>query len=376
MLAMVWVPVWVPGQHGEIIYCLAGRKFPQMELFKIKTDKLVQSKGDFTMNPIQNTSGHIPAYEQTSSLNTQSSNGCRLAEEQDLPSHIKSDNNQPATSSQPQQVNISDRSASISTKPATFDYVCPYSDKTYKVVTEQFKHHDGSSGLRLNQENGEEFMQCSLPFSTTDRSRRTYTEPDFDENKQITTLMLIKNYTENIGCLDFLTKNNIVKVVGEAEHGFVDLPIVQLIANEESSNSRTFDSIDSSAARIHAFSGRNFALSLSGYDQLIAQGINTKRVMPDRQVKILEQYINNPELGILENSTFKHIAIFLDSGDRTRRLQIACSDFGYSLSELEQFRRENKSALDVAREVISRTSDDSQLSSSISEEQPTECRLS
>ena len=41
--------------------------------------------------------------------------------------------------------------------------------------------------------------------------------------------MLVKNYTENEGCLDFLVQNNIVKVVGEAQAPLVVFPIVQLI---------------------------------------------------------------------------------------------------------------------------------------------------
>ena len=41
--------------------------------------------------------------------------------------------------------------------------------------------------------------------------------------------MLVKNYQENEGCLDFLVENNIVKVVGKALAPMVVFPIVQLI---------------------------------------------------------------------------------------------------------------------------------------------------
>ena len=148
------------------------------------------------------------------------------------------------------------------------------------MVPKQFTHHDSSCGFKLKQENGERFMKCSIPFSSFPQSERSYTEPDFDEDQHIAKLMLIKDYSENEGCLDFLTKNNIVKVVGKVESGLVDFPIVQLIANRKSSKkSSTLGSADSLSARIDAFSGRNFVSSSKRYEQFISEGMNIKEVV-------------------------------------------------------------------------------------------------
>lgn len=183
------------------------------------------------MNPISNSSGQSPVYPQAGSLNTASSDGGRVAEQQESLSRLTITDDQPGADCTPGPVSITDRSVSIPAMPATYDYVCTVTNKTYRVVTEQFAYNDGSCGLRLNQVNGQKFITCSLPFSYYARFERTYTEPDFDEEKHLTTLMLIKDYPEDGECLAFLTKNNIVKVVGNVEFGTVDFPIVQLIEN-------------------------------------------------------------------------------------------------------------------------------------------------
>ncbi|MGI2028914.1 hypothetical protein [Endozoicomonas acroporae] len=262
---------------------------------------------------------------------------------------------QPGAGSIPNPVNIADRSASIPARPTTYDYVCATDGKTYKVLPKQFTHRDGSCGLRLKLENGERFMQCSIRFSSYSQLVRSYTEPDFDENQHITKLMLIKDSEGNEGCLDFLTKNDIVKVVGKVESGLVDFPIVLLTADRKlGKKSIGLSSADSLSARIAAFSGRVLVPPSKTFQQFLSEGMKTKEAMPPPQVKLLKNYVANHDPKTLEYSSFKHIAIFMDHGQQTPRLEVACSDFGYTLQELEQLRLENKRSIDVAFDVILR----------------------
>lgn len=307
------------------------------------------------MNSIPSSSGQLPVYPQASSLNTASSDGCRLAKQQESLSRLKITDDQSSAGSTPSPVNITDRSASIPASPATYDYVLPFDGETYKVTTEQFTYDDGSCGLNLMLENGDRFLQCSRPFSEFTRHDRKYNDPDFDEDEHIAKLMLIKDSSGNEGCLSFLTRNNIVKVVGKVESRYVDFPIVQLLANRKSSEeSSAAASVDSLSSRIDAFSGRILVPPFKEFQQFLSRGMNTKKRMPDQQVNMLKKYIGDRKLSVLEKSSFIHIAIFMDYGKETPRLPIACSDYGYSLEELEQLRRENKSSVDVAFDVILR----------------------
>lgn len=100
----------------------------------------------------------------------------------------------------------------------------------------------------------------------------------------------------------------------------------------------------------------NFGKNLVGYDQFIAEGTCTKSKMSKCCLMSLERYIENPDqaFDILHNSTFRHIVIFLEAGEKSPRFEIACADFGYSSDELEAFRREGKRPVDLAREVVQR----------------------
>ncbi|MBO9481681.1 hypothetical protein [Salinisphaera sp. G21_0] len=307
------------------------------------------------MNPMTRSSGQLPVHPQTRSRNTESSDDSRVADLQESLSRVSILDDQPGAGSAPRPVNIADRSASIPASPTTYDYFCDTDGNTYKVLPKQFTHSDGSCGLRLKLENGERFMQCSIRFSSFSQDVRSYTEPDFDEDQHIVKLMLIKDYAENEGCLDFLIKNDIVKVVGKVESGLVDFPIVQLTADRKlTKKSIAFGSADSLSVRIAAFSSRVLVPRSKRFQQFLSEGAKAKEVLSELQSKVLSNYIREPKLKTLESSSFKHIAIFVDSGQQTPRLDVACCDFGYTLQELKQFRLENKSPVDVAVDALSR----------------------
>lgn len=173
------------------------------------------------------TNSSNPAYQQANSLNTQSNDGGRSPDQQGLPKATGTDHD--LSGSTPEPIDISQRSVTVPARQTSYFYKLPYTGESFKVVTEEFTYDDGSPGLRLKEMNSAEcLLICSVPFSTALNLQRIYIEPDFDEKKHENTLMLVKNYTENEGCLDFLVENNIVKVVGEALAQFVDFPIVQL----------------------------------------------------------------------------------------------------------------------------------------------------
>ena len=183
---------------------------------------------------INNCSG--PAYQQANSLNTHPNDGGRLPVQQGIPEVLGIV--QDLSGSTPESIDISQRLITVTTRQASYSYKLPFTEDSYKVVTEEFTYDDGSPGLRLKEIDSDEyFLMCSVPFSRALNLKRIYIEPDFDEKKHENTLMLVKNYSENEGCLDFLVENNIVKVVGEAQAQFVDFPIVQLIKREASSYS-------------------------------------------------------------------------------------------------------------------------------------------
>lgn len=308
------------------------------------------------MNPIPSSSVQLPVNPQASSPNTASSDGCRVTEQQESLSRLNITDDQPGAASTPSPVNITDRSASIPARPVTYDYVLPFDGKTYKVTTEQFTHEDddGSCGLKLVLENGDEFIKCSKPLSSFARPDRQYFNPDYDEDRHIAKLMLIKDYSINEGCLDFLTRNRIVKVVGHVETAFVDFPIVQLIENKKSRNKNSAAGVDSLSSLVDAFAGKNLVASSKKLQTFLLQGMYSKEVPTKSEMKILNKYVAERKLSVLEKTSFKHIAIYMDFGTKTERLDIACSDFGFTLQELKQLRREKKNSFDVASEVTSR----------------------
>lgn len=303
-------------------------------------------------------SGQLLVNQQASLLHTQSTDGCTPASQQaslGATSRLGITDNEP--DSTPRPVNIADRSTSVPAKQAIYYFKCPSSNTHYKVFTEVYNHHDGSTGLKLNNKNGTEFMDCSLPLSSFTVFDRKYTDPHFDEDKHIKSLILLNNSSEIEGCLDFLLKNNIVKLVGEAVHTCdgITYPIVQLIVNKETANTSTFIDYEFLPSLIQAHSGRDFVqLLFPELKEYIEEQPLTKEVMSDGVQVILNRFINGGGLESISRCTFRHIAIFLDTGQQTSRLGIACRDFGYTMEELEQLRTNNTSAIELASEVVSR----------------------
>lgn len=301
-------------------------------------------------------SGQLPANPQASSLHTQSSDSGTPAGQQPILrtiSRFTVTNNEP--DSTPRPVNIADRSTSVPVREAIYYFQCPSSNKKHKVFTEVFNHYDGSTGLRLNNKNGTQFMECSLPFSSFTASSRKYTEPHFDEDKHIKSLILLNNASQIKGCLDFLLKNNIVKQVGEVPtyEGFT-YPIVQLILNIETANTSTFINFQSLPSIIDAHSGMNFVPFFPDAQEYMDEAPITKEVMSEGVRAMLNRFINGGGLESLSRCTFRHIAIFLDTGQITPRLGIACRDFGYPMEELVQLWMNDTSAIELASEVVSR----------------------
>ena len=302
-------------------------------------------------------SGQLPANPQASSLHTQSSDSGTPAGQQPILGTISRftvTNNEP--DSTPRPVNIADRSTGVPVREAIYYFQCPSSNKKHKVFSEVFNHHDGSTGLRLNNKNGTQFMECSLPFSSFTAFNRKYTEPHFDEDKHIKSLVLLNNASQIEGCLDFLLKNNIVKQVGEVVHkdqGFT-YPIVQLILNIKITNTRTFVNFESLPSIIEAHSGINFVPCVPAAQEFMEEEPITKEVMSDGVRAILNRFINGGGLESLSRCTFKYIVFFLDTGQITPRLGIACRDFGYTMEELVKLWINDTSAIELASEVVSR----------------------
>lgn len=98
---------------------------------------------------------------------------------------------------------------------ATFEFFCPFSEEAVKVSMQRLYFYDGSCRLSLIAMDGNTFMTCSIPFSSA--GRRQYFDRDFNEEEFKDDLIIVKNYTENEGCLDFLTENGIAEVVGAAD---------------------------------------------------------------------------------------------------------------------------------------------------------------
>ena len=199
-------------------------------------------------------------------------------------------------------------------------------------------------------------MDCSLPFSSFTALNRKYTEPHFDEDKHIKSLILLNNSSQIEGCLDFLLKNNIAKPVGEVVHTCDGntYPIVQLILNKETAKTSTFIDYEYLPSIIEAHSGINFVRFFPDVMEFMEKEPFTKEVVSDGIRTILNRFINGGGLDSLSMCTFRHIVIFLDTGQKTQRLEIACRDFGYTMKELEQLRMNNINSIALANEVLSR----------------------
>jgi hypothetical protein len=79
--------------------------------------------------------------------------------------------------------------------------------------------------------------------------------------------------------------------------------------------------------------------------------------MPHAAQTALKRYRASTAATELANTTFKYIAAYMESGnalDQAARFEVACSDFGYTLAELQSLREEGKTALDVVDEILAR----------------------
>lgn len=308
------------------------------------------------MHSIPN-SAQLPTNPQASSLHTKSSDGDKPAGRQTSLRAVSTSgiaDNVP--DSTPRPVNIADRSTTVPARKTIYYFKCPSSNRHHKVFTELFNHHDGSTGLRLNNKNGTKFMDCSLPFSSFTAFKRKYTDPHFEEDKHIKSLILLNNSLQVEGCLDFLLKNNIVEPVGEAVdiHDGTTYPIVQLILNKETADTSTFIDYEYLPSLIEAHSGIDFVHFFPEVKEYMKEQPITKEVMSDGVQAILNRYINGGGLDSLDRCTFRHIVIFLETGQKTARLEVACRDFGYSMEELERLHMNNINAIELASEVVSR----------------------
>jgi len=52
--------------------------------------------------------------------------------------------------------------------------------------------------------------------------------------------------------------------------------------------------------------------------------------------------------------TFRYIAEYLETNIQPYRLEVACSDFGYTLCEIDSLRMNGKTTRDIAAEIVSR----------------------
>ena len=100
----------------------------------------------------------------------------------------------------------------------------------------------------------------------------------------------------------------------------------------------------------------NFAkiLDPQGWNAYAAAQSLDKKPMPSMIYNFLQQFIDNKRN--LDGTTFRYIAEYLESGETTQpyRLEVACSDFGYTMGELDLLRVSGKTARDVAAEIVGR----------------------
>lgn len=69
---------------------------------------------------------------------------------------------------------------------------------------------------------------------------------------------------------------------------------------------------------------------------------------------LIQRWLNTDNIGTLVRCTFRYIVEYFE-GYRDVRLEIALYDFGYTREELDELKAADKTARDVAQEIVSRT---------------------
>jgi len=95
-------------------------------------------------------------------------------------------------------------------------------------------------------------------------------------------------------------------------------------------------------------------LDSQGWNVYAAAQCSDKKPMPSMIYNFLQEFIENKRN--LDGTTFRYIAEYLETGDNIQpyRLEVACSDFGYTLCEIDSLRVSGKTARDIAAEIVSR----------------------
>lgn len=100
----------------------------------------------------------------------------------------------------------------------------------------------------------------------------------------------------------------------------------------------------------------NFAKTLNphGWNEYAFTESLKKKPMPTMVHSLLQQFLDNKRN--LDGLTFRYIADYLETGENNQpyRLEVACSDFGYTLKELQMLHINGKTARDVAEEIVGR----------------------
>jgi len=104
----------------------------------------------------------------------------------------------------------------------------------------------------------------------------------------------------------------------------------------------------------HVLDNTNFAAHLLGYKQWSEEKQETKEPMPDGVCSKLRAYISTGDADHLQGTTFRYIHMYMNKRKEVGRLEVACADFGYTMAELNDMVSNCKTAVDVAREIISR----------------------
>ena len=91
-----------------------------------------------------------------------------------------------------------------------------------------------------------------------------------------------------------------------------------------------------------------------GWNAYAAAQSSDKKPMPSMIYNLLQQFLDNKRN--LDGTTFRYIADYLESGNNIQpyRLEVACSDFGYTMGELDSLRVSGKTAKDIAAEIVGR----------------------
>ena len=100
----------------------------------------------------------------------------------------------------------------------------------------------------------------------------------------------------------------------------------------------------------------NFAkiLDPQGWNMYAAAQSSDKKPMPSMIYHFLQEFIDYKRN--LDGTTFRYIAEYLETGNNIQpyRLEVACSDFGYTLCELDSLRLSGKTTRDIAAEIVGR----------------------